>query len=82
MEKPKEKSDYLGKRMKLILALVVVNSVVAYYANYFKDFGGGFSEGFLVGWLFGIVFCLSVTILSLFINMVYKEAKGRWKKTK
>jgi Na+-translocating ferredoxin:NAD+ oxidoreductase RnfE subunit len=73
-----EKSDF-GKRMKLILGLVVVNSVVMYYAEYFKSFGGYFSEGILVGFLYGIVFCLSITILGLFGYMVYKEVTTRWK---
>lgn len=69
----------MGERMKLILALVVVNAVVMYYANYFKSFGGNFSDGFLVGWLYGIVFCLSLTIIGLFGHMVYKEVTTRWK---
>lgn len=77
----KDKSS-LGKTMKLILGLIVVNSVVMYYANYFKSFGGGFSEGFLVGWLYGVVFCLSITILGLFIDIVIKEVKSRWKEKK
>lgn len=78
MEQEKKKSD-LGKSLTRILILVVINSLVMYYARYFRELGGGFSEGFLVGWLYGIVFCLSLTILSLFVWLVYKNFIVRWK---
>lgn len=78
MNEPEKKSD-LGKSLTRILILVVINSLVMYYANYFKSLGGGFSEGFLVGWLYGVVFCLSIIILSLFVWLVYKNFILRWK---
>jgi L-cystine uptake protein TcyP (sodium:dicarboxylate symporter family) len=76
----KNKKQILTKRMSWILTLVILNSGVYYYADYFKQLGGGFSEGILVGWLFGIVFCLALTTLYLFGEMIYNLIKETIKK--
>ena len=69
------KKPILGKRMSWIITIVILNSGVIYYANYFKEIG----DLFLSGWLYGIVFCLSLTTLYLFIEMIYKNFKVRFK---
>jgi hypothetical protein len=69
------KKPILGKRMSWIITIVILNSGFIYYANYFKELG----DLFLSGWLYGIVFCLSSTTIYLFLEMIYKNFKVRFK---
>ena len=67
---PEEKK--LGKNQIAIFALVILGSVVFYYANNLINYGGKtYSDGILVGFLLAITFISAISTIFLWLRMLY-----------
>ena len=69
----------LGKRQITILGLFIISSTLFYYMNNLISVGQTFSDGILVGFLLGIICICSLTILFLWLQMLYLNFKVRQK---
>ncbi len=66
------KEKKLGKNQIKIFVLVILGSVVFYYANNLINYGGKtYSDGILVGFLLAITFISAISTIFLLVRMIY-----------